>query len=216
MTLSWALLLALGLTDQMLMTAMRIEKYVIAVVLMAFAGVISAKDYLVPVRPAAPFPDPEASTNVAFNASRNDTRRFGVTLEHAGSVSNCVDVAFGRDADGDGDLAPEESDLVLGWSGGVWALEDVASDCRYEESAVDTSAVRRITFSVATDGDLVPVRAGITNETGACFTELAAESPRWFFRPEWNLMKVTRRGLDTEDSWCRVESVYNHFSVIVR
>ena len=162
------------------------------------------------------FPDPESSTNVAFNASRNDTRRFGVTLEHAGSVSNCVDVAFGRDADGDGDLAPEESDLVLGWSGGVWTLEDVASDCRHEESAVGTSAVRRIAFSVATDGDLVPVRAGITNETGACFTEIAAEAPRWFFRPEWNLMKVTRRGLDTEGGWCRVESVYNHFSVIVR
>lgn len=195
---------------------MRTGSILAVVMLTSFAATVFAKDYLVPVWPAAPFPDPEVSTNVAFNVSRNDTRRFGVTLELAGSVSNCVDVAFGRDADGDGDLAPEESDLVLGWSGGVWTLEDVASDCRHEESAVGTSAVRRITFSVATDGDLVPIRAGITNETGACFTEIAAEAPRWFFRPEWNLMKVTRRGLDTEGGWCRVESVYNHFSVIVR
>ena len=195
---------------------MRTVSILAVVTLTSFAATVFAKDYLVPVQPAAPFPDPEVSTNVAFNASRNDTRRFGVTIELAGSVSNCVDVAFGRDADGNGDLAPEESDLVLGWSGGVWTLEDVVSDCRHEESAVGTSAVRRITFSVATDGDLVPVRAGITNETGACFTEIAAEAPRWFFRPEWNLMKVTRRGLDTDGGWCRVKCDYNSFRVTVR
>lgn len=195
---------------------MRIGALVTAVTLTFFALTVSAKEYLVPVQPAAPFPDPEVSTNVAFNASRNDTRRFGVTLELAGSVSNCVDVAFGRDADGDGDLASEESDLVLGWSGGVWTLEDVASDTRYEATAGDSAALRRIALTVATDRDLVPVRVGITNETGACFTEIAAESPHWFFRPEWNLMKVTHRGLDMDGGWCRVESDYNHFSVIVR
>lgn len=195
---------------------MRIGTLVTAVALSSFAATVSAKDYLVPVPPVAPFPDPETATNVSFNATRNDTRRFGVTLELAGSVSNCVDVAFGRDADGDGDLAPEESDLVLGWSGGAWTLEDVASDRRYEESASGTPGLRRISLSVATDGDLVPVRAGITNETGACFSELAAGAPRWFFRPEWNLMKVTRRGLDTDGAWCRVKSSYNSFRVIVR
>ena len=195
---------------------MRIGALVTAVTLTFFALTVSAKEYLVPVQPAAPFPDPEVSTNVVFNASRNDTRRFGVTLELLGSVSNCVDVAFGRDVDGDGDLAPEESDLVLGWAGGAWTLEDVASDTRYEEPTNGSSALRRIAIAVATDRDLVPVRAGITNETGACFAEIAAGAPRWFFRSEWNLMKVTRRGLDTDGGWCRVKCDYNSFSVIVR
>ena len=154
-----------------------------AVALSSFAATVFAKDYLVPVPPAAPFPDPETATNVSFNATRNDTRRFGVTLELAGSVSNCVDVAAGR---------------------------------RYEETASGMPGVRRISLSVATDGDLVPVRAGITNETGACFPEIAAGAPRWFFRPEWNLMKVTRRGLDADGAWCRVKSAYNSFRVVVR
>lgn len=188
----------------------------IALCVMCLATIVSAKDYLVPVRPAAPFPDPEISTNVAFNVRRNDTRRFDVALELTGSASNSVDVAFGRDADGDGDLAPAEADLVLGWSGGAWTLEDVASDMRYEEFAIGTSTVRRISLSVATDGDFAPVRAGVTNETGACFAEVAADSPRWFFRPEWTLMKVTRRGLDADDGWCRVRCDYNSFGVIVR
>lgn len=193
-----------------------IEVLIVLLCLMFFAMTVSAKDYFVPVPLAAPFPDPETSTNVFFNVTRNDTRRFGVTLELTGSVSNCVDVAFGQDANGDGDLAPEESDLVLGWSGGRWTFEDVAADRRYEEPAAETPGVRQISLSVVMNGDLVPVRAGITNETGACFSEIAAGAPRWFFRPEWNLMKVTRRGLDADGAWCRVKSAYSSFSVIVR
>lgn len=192
------------------------KAYVLVAVLVAFAGVALAKDYLVPVPGATPFPNPEVSTNIAFNAHRSDTRRFDVALELTGSVSNCVDVAFGRDADGDGDLAPEEADLVLGWSGGAYTLEDIASDRRYEVAVEGDGVPRRIALSVATDRDFMPIRAGITNETGACFAEVTADAPRWLFRPEWNLMKVTRRGLDADDGWCRVKSEYNSFSVHIK
>ena len=195
---------------------MRVKTYLLAALSAVFAGAALAKDYLVPVPGAAPFPNPEVSTNVAFNARRSDTRSFGVALELTGSVSNCVDIAFGRDADGDGDLAPEEADLVLGWSGGAYTLEDVASDRRYESAVEGDGVPRRISLSVATDRDFVPVSAGITNETGACFAEVTVAAPRWLFRPEWNLMKVTRRGLDTDDGWCRVKSEYNSFSVHIK
>ena len=40
------------------------------------------------------------------NRRRNDVKAFGVSMELAGSVSNSVQIAFGRDADGDGNLAP--------------------------------------------------------------------------------------------------------------
>ena len=62
--------------------------------------------------------DTESSTNVAFNVRRNDVKVFDVRIEQASSVSNCVQVAFGRDADADGDLSPDEADLVLGWRAG--------------------------------------------------------------------------------------------------
>ena len=62
--------------------------------------------------------DTESSTNVAFNVRRNDVKVFDVRIEQASSASNCVQVAFGRDADADGDLSPDEADLVLGWRAG--------------------------------------------------------------------------------------------------
>lgn len=74
--------------------------------------------------------DTESSTNVAFNVRRNDVKVFDVRIEQASSVSNCVQVAFGRDADADGDLSPDEADLVLGWRAGRYFVEDVSAEER--------------------------------------------------------------------------------------
>ena len=81
-------------------------------------------------QPASPFADTEVCTNIAFNATRSDMREFDVRMELSGSVSNCVQVAFGRDEDGDGDLAPEETGLMFGWRGGRYVIEDVCGEAR--------------------------------------------------------------------------------------
>ena len=74
-----------------------------------------------PPLPDSPWADTEISTNVAFNAVRSDAREFGVEMSFTGTASNCLQVAFGRDADGDGDLSPEETAMLLGWrAGSTW------------------------------------------------------------------------------------------------
>ena len=60
----------------------------------------------------------EASTNIAFNALRGDVREVRMHFTFEGVSSNCIQVAFGRDADGDGVLSFDETDAVYGWRNG--------------------------------------------------------------------------------------------------
>ena len=52
--------------------------------------------------PVSGFSDTEAVTNVVFSFAEDVARDFSVRLELDATPSNCVEVAFGRDADGDG------------------------------------------------------------------------------------------------------------------
>ena len=69
------------------------------------------------------FADTEVTTNIPVNVFRSDVRGLNVSVELCATPSNNVQVAFGRDADGDGVLAPEESDLVVGWDCVRWLAE---------------------------------------------------------------------------------------------
>ena len=167
--------------------------------------------------PPSPFADTEVSTNVVFNATRGDAKFFDVRLELNGTVSNNVQIAFGRDTDGDGDLALEETGLVLGWRGGRYCVENVPESLRIEETSVSTNDRDRfLRMRVATDRRLEPRTATFTNEAGACFDSLSASAPEWLYRTDWNLLKVTRRGVDASSEWCRIECEYRTFVIRIR
>ena len=70
--------------------------------------------------PASGFSDTEAVTNVVFSFAEDVARDFSVRLELDATPSNCVEVAFGCDADGDGRLGTAEAELALGWDCGRW------------------------------------------------------------------------------------------------
>lgn len=191
---------------------MRASVVVVAVVLLA--GSAPAKEAFIGEQPVSTSLGTEVSTNVPFNVSRNDTKTFTVEMEQNGGVSNNVQVAFGRDLDGDGDLAPEESDLVLGWRRGSCFIEDVGGEeRRFADSAEGVSRVS-LEMTVKTDGVFRPRRAAFTNELGACFSDLGV--PEYLFKTNWNLLKVTRRGVEAADEWCRITSTYRSFAVHIR
>ena len=66
-------------------------------ILSLFASIGSACSHQLPLMPETTRLDSEVSTNVAFNAYRNDAKSFGVSMAFTGTASNCVQVAFGRD-----------------------------------------------------------------------------------------------------------------------
>ena len=169
-----------------------------------------------PPLPASPYADTEVSTNVPFNAVRSDAREFGVSMAFTGTASNGVQVAFGRDADGDGDLAPEETRLLLGWRAGAYFIEDAATGERVSEPAASGGASRRLDFREALDRSFRPRAAAATNETGACLAQVLADAPAWLYGTDWNLMKVTRRGVDAIGEAIAVDCRYRFFRISVR
>ena len=163
--------------------------------------------------PVSPYPDTEVWTNVPFGSVRTDVKSFEVLMRLAGSASNCVQVAFGRDADGDGDLAPDETGLVLGWRAGDWFVEDVPGCRRLRERAAGDAPVRVLGLRVLMDDAYVPRAASVTNEAGACFAELSA-APAWLFSADWNLLKATRRGPVPADEWFRADVRPRSFALL--
>lgn len=166
-------------------------------------GILHAWTVSVPPQPASPYLDTEVSTNIAFGANYDVTREIVVNFAlDEGCSSNCLQVAFGRDADHDGVLGPDEAETLFGWRNGRCFAESVKDGIRLEEPAGEVSAARGLTlnFSLAKERGLRGFAA--TNETGvAVFTNLTATTPGWLYRPDWNLMRVTRRGPGVPAEW---------------
>ena len=127
----------------------RILTFIIGV---AAVGSSLAKEVAIGTQDESLFLDTEVSTNVAFNVGRSDAKIFEVKMELSGSVSNCVQVAFGRDADEDGDLAPDEADFVLGWRGGRYFVEDVVGECRRFAEASELAGPARFLHMAVMNG----------------------------------------------------------------
>ena len=185
-------------------------------ILSLFVAIGSACSHQLPLMPEATRLDSEVSTNVAFNAYRNDARSFGVSMTFMGTESNCVQVAFGRDADGDGNLAAVETGFVLGWRGGAYFIEDAESQNRMIEIADATHTARKLVLDVKLNRDCVPKHVTLLNENGACFTALSGNVPSWIFNRNWNLMKVTRRGVDASSESIDVECKYKFLRIVIR
>ena len=71
-----------------------------------------------PTPPPSEYVDAESSVNISLPT--NEGRHIKVTLAFDPSPTNAVQVAFGRDADADGDLAPEETEVRVGCDCGEW------------------------------------------------------------------------------------------------
>ena len=99
----------------------------------------------------------EVSTNMSFVTQRTDVHRFSVAMDFVGTASNCVQMAFGTDANGDGDLAPGETDFVVGWRAGSYFLDDSASGARHNEvAAMNSAPMHRFVLHVELDASRTP------------------------------------------------------------
>lgn len=96
-------------------------------IFMVMATAVPARTILVPAQPVSEFADTEVSTNIVLHASRTDTREFGIHIQLAGTPTNDLEVAFGRDSNTNGVLDVQEIDTVYGWRGGRYFIENVRS-----------------------------------------------------------------------------------------
>lgn len=108
----------------------------------------------------------EASTNIPFAVNFETMSRIEFTLVLDASPTNCIEVAIGTDANGDGVLGLDEDDRAFGFDCGRWFGCAAAADSQTDEDAPT---------------------AGQTERT------FVLKRPK--MDETWNLVRVTRRGV---------------------
>ena len=159
-----------------------------------------------PTLPATEWADCEAATNAALPSATWQRRgHFDVQMSIAAGT-NLVQLAFGRDADGDGELSRAEAELVVGRGRGEAFVEDVAARMRYAEALPPCAGRRGLGWRVSLDRDGAPTGLSATNEAGvAVFTEWRHAPPAFCFDPSWDTVRVVSAGPDDADGRVRVE-----------
>ena len=116
--------------------------------------------------PPSEYADTEVSTNIPFAVSLETMSRIEFTLTFDASPTNAVEVSVGVDENGDGWLSTTEMAWTFGYDCGRWFTRNVDENCETDEPAPETGRITR-TF-------LLRKRR---------------------LDPDWNLVKVLRRGV---------------------
>jgi hypothetical protein len=181
------------------------------------AAAASARTILVPAQPVSEFADTEVSTNIVLHASRTDTREFGIRIQLAGTPTNNLEVAFGRDSNTNGVLEAEEVETAYGWRAGRYFVENVRAWERIETEAATNALCGVVDVQLRNDAQTVPRRFTATCGGVAAFPELATTPPpAWLFREEWDMVRVTRRGAGVPSEWVRCDIEYASFAIRLR
>ena len=164
---------------------MNIRKTLPAVAGFFIAATAFAVQHNLPTPGPSEYVDTESAANVAVTNWPGLGRRVKLTLSANFTPSNCVQVALGQDANADGDLAPEETQLALGVDCGEPFLRN---EGRARTPAAPQSQTNEISFESDCGGP--GVSALPTNITTCVFRfkQPSAVSDRM------NFAKITTRG----------------------
>ena len=173
-----------------------------------------ARTFNVSPLPVSPYADTEITTNIAINTRRFDVKEFGLNIYFDSASSNAIQVAFGRDGDENGILSFSETDAVYGYRNGKSVIEDVKNAVRYEEVVTDGRA--NFNIKMRMKKDYTPKEFSASVGAYQIFTDFSSDLPPWLYRPDWNLMRVTRRGASAPAEWLSCDIKYSHFYIIVR
>ena len=116
--------------------------------------------------PAPEYADTEVSTNIPFAVSLETLSRIEFALTFDASPTNAVEVSVGTDENGDGRLSTTEAVWAFGYDCGRWFTRNADEDRETDEPAPEMGRITR-TF-------LLRKRR---------------------LDPDWNLVKVVRRGV---------------------
>ena len=149
------------------------------------AGVTMARQQTLALLAPSPFADTEVSTNVPYALNDPALRQYGLSLGLVGTPSNNVEVALGHDADGDGVLSLDEAAISLAWDCGEWMVKEEGRGNGEEgrENGVPIVTSEPDTNGFVTAEVVVPIRRQKANPAG-------------LFDPSWNMVRVTKRGVD--------------------
>ena len=180
---------------------MRVQSTILA----AFVSAAACAAAVSPTLPAPEWPDREAATNAALPVATWQRRgHFDVQMSVAAGT-NLVQLAFGRDADGDGVLSRAETALVVGRGVVEAFVEDVAARQRYVEALPPRTGRRGLGWRVFLRADGTRIGLSATNESGVAeFSSWRHAPPAWSFDPSWDMVRAVSAGPDDADGRVRV------------
>lgn len=148
--------------------------------------------------PPAVHADTETVTNVPFATALDVAGRLSFGLVCRATASNNVEVAFGRDSDGNGMLDVGEEDCIVGWDCGAWFVREGADGeaLTVVPDQSPTGDVRTLSWRLRVGADGTPSRLDARTDGATVFGALADAPPAWLHSPSWNLLRLTGRGLD--------------------
>ena len=171
-----------------------------------------------PQLPPSEYADTEVSAYHPLEQGPFGLRGLDFRLEFIGTPSNNVEVAFGRDEDEDGALAPHETDVIVGWECGRYFIERFRTGERIEETNVGTNDVGRALawhYTLRKSGKVFKAFTA-TNEVGAAFAQVSTNAPAWLYDRNWNRMRLTARGVDVQGERFEVEVQTSGMSIHLR
>ena len=190
---------------------------ILPVLFSAAALPIFARTIIVPTQPVSEFADTEVSTNIVMHASRTDTRDVEIHIQLAGTPTNNLEVAFGRDVNTNGVLEAEEIETVYGWRAGRYFIENACSWERFEAEAATNALCGVVDIRLETNAEIVPKRFTATCDGYTAFAALATgPTPAWLYREGWNMVRVARRGAGLPSEWVRCKFDYEFFRMTLR
>ena len=162
--------------------------------------------------PAPAFADLETTTNVAFAAARERMGRFVFTFSCLATPTNNVQVAFGTDVNTNGVLELEETDCIVGWDCGAWFVRNGADGECVRDAPLSSNDVRTLSWT----GGVRPRALSATENGIDLFGSLAADPPDWTYRPTWNMMRLTGRGLPASQEHFRAWVLPDVLTITIR
>lgn len=182
----------------------------------ALCGVVRAGTVAVHPQQTSPCVCTESATNIAFNLGGNVREISMRFVLPDGCVSNCLQVAFGRDTDGDGTLDISETETLYGCRNGRRFAEGMSEGIRIEEPC-DEDGPRSFSVNLRLPRGGSPGRFSAADDgESAVLTNLSVSSHEWLCRPGWNMMRVTRRGPCVPVEWLTYDLRHSFFAVTVR
>ncbi len=149
---------------------------------------------VVPSLPLSPFPDTEVATNIPIRINSDTAQMFDLSLTTICTSSNSFQVAFGCDTNADNALSSDETDVIYGWRGGRWFIEDFKGWNRQEVSTDADGITRTLTISFETRSDSTLRKFQISCEGNSLFEATPLTLTSCFFNSNWDLACLTRRG----------------------
>ena len=173
---------------------MRIASIVVSV-LMVFAVAVRANPFGMIGMPLAVHADTEVTTNVVISSWQRGAAKFAFSLSCLATPSNNVEAAFGKDANANGVLEPEETDLVVGWNRGNWFVQNGTDGERFSAASTSMEDVKTLAWAYRLTAASTPPRLAVTMDGVSVFSALSEDAPEWLHRRNWNLMRLVGRGL---------------------